>query len=154
MGMANLVVRIDNPKSYQHGWQARLWSGTEWYRSKFFADKKHGGKRKAKKLAEAYLDKYKDKMPRELRIRTQRTKRQGRAHGLGVTYVEKQKRAGGVYMYWQASWYDRDKKYQVRRQFNIETYGFDQAYDLAFEARKKAIKGKGKYRIAAEQFPE
>lgn len=51
-----MIVRIDDPRSRTHGWQARG-RGTvpgqsqRGYPSKFFADRKHGGKRKAYEAA-------------------------------------------------------------------------------------------------------
>lgn len=49
------VQRIDSQACSSYGWQARAAiSGTR-YCSAFFADAKHGGKRKAKAAAEAAL---------------------------------------------------------------------------------------------------
>jgi len=47
------VVRVDSVARRTHGWHARIQrAGGTTYRSKLFSDKKHGGKRKARALAE------------------------------------------------------------------------------------------------------
>ncbi len=53
------IQRIDNDKCASHGWQARvpIPGQPRRYVSRFFADKAHGGKRKAKDLAEQALPK-------------------------------------------------------------------------------------------------
>jgi len=49
------IVRIDTGGT--HGWQARIGTSKKSlkYSSKFFSDSRHGGSRKARKLAEEYL---------------------------------------------------------------------------------------------------
>lgn len=49
------IVRIDQPEKYNHGWWVRRRRGAKMY-SKFFADKKHGGKGKALAAARGYND--------------------------------------------------------------------------------------------------
>lgn len=53
------VQRIDSTRCNTHGWQARapIHGQPKRYVSRFFADKVHGGKRKAKSLAEEALPK-------------------------------------------------------------------------------------------------
>lgn len=45
------VQRIDSKDKRTAGWQARVYTVAPRYVSRFFADKLHGGKRKAKALA-------------------------------------------------------------------------------------------------------
>lgn len=52
------IIRIDNAKTCTHGWQARglgtvPGQSQRGYSSRFFADRKHGGKRKAFEAARA-----------------------------------------------------------------------------------------------------
>ncbi len=49
------IVRIDQPEKYNHGWWVRRRRLAKMY-SKFFADKKHGGKAKALGAARRYND--------------------------------------------------------------------------------------------------
>lgn len=47
------VIRVDSEARRTHGWHARIQPvGGTTYRSKLFSDKKYGGKRAAKALAE------------------------------------------------------------------------------------------------------
>lgn len=54
------IQRIDNAAKRMHGWQARVpinaWhNGRRRYASAFYADRKHGGKRRAYELAREAL---------------------------------------------------------------------------------------------------
>lgn len=49
------VVRIYSKACSSYGWQARAPYTSRRYVSRFFADRKHGGTRKAKRLAQAEL---------------------------------------------------------------------------------------------------
>lgn len=54
------LIRIDAPGCRSYGWQTRLHRGKvgrhSVYDSKFFADKKHGGYRRARQLAGRWLE--------------------------------------------------------------------------------------------------
>jgi hypothetical protein len=56
------IVRIDQPEKYNHGWWVRRRRGAKMF-SKFFADKKHGGKNKARVFAREYNDELTNKLP-------------------------------------------------------------------------------------------
>lgn len=56
------IVRIDQPEKYNHGWWVRRRRGTKMY-SKFFADKKNGGKNKARLAAREYNEELTSKLP-------------------------------------------------------------------------------------------
>lgn len=49
------IVRIDNPDRSSVGWQARATTTGRQYLSRFFSDRKYGGKRKALAMAKAEL---------------------------------------------------------------------------------------------------
>ena len=49
------LVRIFSQACSSYGWQARVPYATRRYVSRFFADRKHGGDRKAHRLAKAEL---------------------------------------------------------------------------------------------------
>lgn len=49
------LVRIYSKACSSYGWQARAPYTSRRYVSRFFADRKHGGDRKAKRLAQAEL---------------------------------------------------------------------------------------------------
>lgn len=53
--MSTCIARIESESAGSFGWQARASAGGRRYLSRFFADRKYGGKRKAKALAEAAL---------------------------------------------------------------------------------------------------
>lgn len=55
--MSTCIVRIESDGSSSVGWQARASTVGRRYLSRFFADRKYGGKRKAKALALAELPK-------------------------------------------------------------------------------------------------
>lgn len=56
------IVRIDQPEKYNHGWWVRRRRGTKMY-SKFFADKKNGGKNKARLAAREFNEELTNKLP-------------------------------------------------------------------------------------------
>lgn len=45
------IQRIESKAGWTKGWQARVYTFPPLYLSEFFADKKNGGSRKARKLA-------------------------------------------------------------------------------------------------------
>lgn len=45
------IQRIDNEAKHMHGWQVRQYTFWPRYLSRYFADKAHGGRRKAYALA-------------------------------------------------------------------------------------------------------
>ena len=49
------IVRIDQPEKYNHGWWVRRRRGEKTH-SKFFTDKRYGGKRKALLAARSFND--------------------------------------------------------------------------------------------------
>lgn len=55
--MSTCIVRIKSESAGSFGWQARASTVGRFYLSRFFADRKYGGKRKAKALALAELPK-------------------------------------------------------------------------------------------------
>jgi len=67
------IVRIDQPEKYNHGWWVRRRRGEKTH-SKFFTDKRYGGKRKALLAARGFNDKLTESLPPINRTRTAATK--------------------------------------------------------------------------------
>lgn len=69
------IVRIDQPEKYNHGWWVRRRRGDKTH-SKFFTDKRYGGKRKALLAARSFNDKLTETLPpiNRTRIKTKATR--------------------------------------------------------------------------------
>jgi len=133
------ITRIDQPKRSFHGYNVRLRHGQDAY-ARFFADRKHGGKRKALRLAQAYRDEVLATMPKQKQEAAARKIRKTPKSGVtGVTHVITPRTGTSRYAYWQASWNDEHGKRRTAK-FSIQRYGKEEALDMAIKARAKALR--------------
>ncbi|NJK91841.1 MAG: hypothetical protein HC904_08465 [Blastochloris sp.] len=132
------VSRIDQPHKHNHGFYVRLTRNGEKF-SKFFSDKKCGGKAKAKAQAQAHYAELCEKFPRMTRRAFAQIVRRGNAEGtVGVSRIIKVVK-GKTYRFWQATW--SPKVGAVRKEaFSVQRYGDTRAFELALKARNKGVK--------------
>lgn len=129
------ISRIDQPEKYNHGFYVRV-TYNQSTKSKFFADKSHGGKRAALKAAREYEEKLVEANSRKKPIPSKRNK----SGIIGVcrgVWLE----AGEKVAYWQAAWIDKDGN-RKNRKFSVKKYGEDKARKLAIKARREGLLAK------------
>ncbi len=125
------ISRIEQPSKRTFGFYVRvIWRGTQY--SKFFSDKKYGGKAEALKAAEDYFDYLDARMPLDSQL-GQMTVR-NRSGIVGVNRTRSSSR-GHYYEYWQATWGAGDKRRSAK--FSILKYGEEKAKQLAIETRRR-----------------
>lgn len=131
------VSRIDQPEKHNHGWFVRLTRQGKHY-SAFFSDKKHGGKAKALKEAQAYYAQLVKEHPKMSRKDFAQIQRRSNKSGIvGVTRLVKEVR-GKKYEFWQATWSPEPGRV-AKKAFSVSRYGEAKAKQLAIDARKKGL---------------
>ena len=132
------ICRIDCAEKRTHGFSARVRRGGQLI-AKFFADKRHGGRKRAFALAQAHYQKLLRKygtMTRQKWAQLPRQKNRSGIVGVRRTVVE---RAGRQFVYWWAVWSPRPNV--VRRQrVSQRTHGARRAKALAIRARKRGVR--------------
>ncbi len=132
------ISRIDQPEKRTHGFFVRLTRKGRIYNA-FFADKRHGGKRRALRAAQEHYQKLLRKhRPMTRRWRAQTLRRRGTSGIIGVQEITI-RRPGYQQKYWRAVWSPR--RYLVRsRMFSTRKYGVRKAKALAIQARKQGLR--------------
>ena len=137
------ISRLDQTAVGTHGWQVRLQRKGVRY-GRFFSDSAWGGSEGALREAVAF----RGAVIREVEETHARLKSSIRSHRapaarnksgvVGVTRIVQRSASGVEYHFWQASWTRGDG---VRRtvRYSVLKYGDHDAYQLACEARKRAI---------------
>lgn len=131
----------DNGKVYG-GWEVRLQRRGR-KTEKFFSDNSFGGKRAALQAAKEF----RDSLEASLRGYTveelaQRPSRRNRSGVVGVRLHHQKDVRGDFeyhYWYWVAQWTDGHGKRRTKS-FSCHTYGEQEAYRLACEARQEGIR--------------
>ncbi len=99
--------------------------------TRFFADKKFGGKRLARVAATEFRDSLIEKLPEERVAAIQNRRRAVRQSGVqGVTHVQVRSASGTVRCFWQAAWRLTDGRRRTAR-FSIDRLGDEGALDAA-----------------------
>ena len=135
------ISRIDQAAKHNHGFFARLRRDGKIY-SAFFADKAHGGRKKALAAATAYhqnmLKIFGPPMQKQRRWWAEIRRRKGSSSVVGV-HKSVVRRGGRVREYWTATW--SPKPYgAVRKLFSINRYGFRKARQMAIRARRAGLR--------------
>ena len=127
------ISRIDQVEKRTHGYFVRL-SRRGKMHSAFFADKTHGGKRRALKAAQKHYRKLVREHGRlSRRDWAQLPRRKGASGILGVRRVTITK------TYWVAHWSPRPQVIR-RKAYSVEKYGAARAKALAIRARKAGVR--------------
>lgn len=138
------ISRFDDEKRYSHGWRVSLLrQGKRLVEN--FPDKKHGGRRRALRMAQRYRDELLRKFPPISRKEVCRIRRSNNQSGItGVcTYAKRYKLKDGSYRetrYWDASWPDKDGK-KTSVSFSVKEYGDEMARSMAIRARQRGLEG-------------
>lgn len=139
------ITRLDQASVATHGWQVRLrWKGVRFGR--FFSDSAWGGREAALLCAE----RYRDRLLAGLERRGSGSSASSRSHTapaprnrsgvVGVARIVQRSGAGVEYRFWQASWTSPEGRRETVR-FSVLKYGEEEAWQLACEARRRAMLG-------------
>lgn len=140
------LTRVDHDGKKMYGWLVRAYGGGQTF-SKYFSDRRYGGREQSKKIAVEYLEKltkevkerFKDYQPRQnqapFRVKP------GTANTSGVVGIHRCRTVnhGKPVTYWAATWNEngrpRDKKFYFGEKVRSE----EEAKKLAIEWRAKKI---------------
>lgn len=125
------ISRIEQPEKNNFGYYVRIKRQGKQY-AKFFADRKHGSKRKALQAAQQHHRELVKQMPRESQIGRKSIRNTSGYVGVSRT---KSTRRGHTYEYWQAWWGSGEERRSVK--FSIKKYGHQKAKQLAIQARQE-----------------
>ncbi len=135
------ITRIDQETKKNHGWYVRITHKGKGH-TKYFPDKKHGGRKKALKAAKEFRDDILSKLPKYKQEAACKKKRPIKKSGvIGVTHVVSKSLKGKCYDYWQAAWVDKTNKRKTAK-FSISRYGDERALALAKRARREGLSGR------------
>jgi hypothetical protein len=139
------ISRIDQPEKFTFGWYVRFrYQGQ--IKSKFFSDRKYGGRDKAFMKAKSYYKKQMkkiikkitgeevDKIPNTILV----TKHKSNNTGIvGIQKIKRERKTGGSYQAYRVAWKDNDKV--KTKFFSIEKFGDKDAFELARKFKKDII---------------
>lgn len=132
------ITRMDHGNT--HGWWVRVYKDSRPVESKLFSDGVHGGKLKAKKLAQDHRDQVVKKhkvVPVHLRKTREHSVDKRSTSGIvGVTLSVVEK-AGSLRVHWSARFMDKGRQRNVS--FSVRKYGYEGAFRNALKMRCEAI---------------
>jgi hypothetical protein len=145
--------RLCNIQRNEHhgfsGWAVRVKRGGRMVHQRYFSDRRFGGKRQALARALKDRDAVLRKLPRSHPKQRSVSNKTG-VVGVFVTRRLSRRRAKGkrrVLRYYEANWmWPPGSRRQVQRSFSWTKYGREEAWRLAVEARRAALR-----RIAQEE---
>ncbi len=132
------ITRMDHGNT--HGWWVRVYKDSKPVESKLFSDGVHGGKLKAKKLAQDHRDLVVNKhkiVPVHLRkTREHSVDKRSTSGVVGVTLSVAEK-AGSLRVHWSARFMEKGRQRNVS--FSVRKYGYEGAFRNALKVRFGAI---------------
>ena len=132
------ITRMDHGNT--HGWWVRVYKDSKPVESKLFSDGVHGGKLKAKKLAQEHRDLVVKKhkvIPVHMRkTREHSVDKRSTSGVVGVTLSVVEK-AGTLRVHWSARFMDKGRQRNVS--FSVRKYGYEGAFRNALKTRCEAI---------------
>ena len=140
------LTRIDHDGKKMYGWLVRAYGGGKTF-SKYFSDRKHGGKEQSKMIAIEYLKKleaeiaerFKDYKPRQNQPLYRRKPGKGNRTGVvGIHRCETVNHGKQVF-YWAATWNEDGRPKDKKFYFGKDTRTEDEAKLLAMEWRALKI---------------
>lgn len=133
--------RVDSGEA--HGWLVRIKRG-DVKRSRFISDSTHGGKRKAKLVAEKVYQEWVDELPEPETAEDKLGKRNSSGVvGVHYSYDVDARYPNCAYEYYIASWKTDDGKRRNVR-FSISKWGKKAAFELACIARRERTSDRSK----------
>ncbi len=139
------ISRIEQPEKFTFGWYVRFRYHGQ-VKSKFFSDKKYGGRDKAFMKAKSY---YKKQMRRIFKKITGEevkripntilvTKHKSNNTGIvGIQKIKRKRKTGGYYRAYRVAWKEGDKV--KTKFFSIEKYGDKEAFAMARRFKKEIL---------------
>lgn len=137
------ISRLDQASSGTHGWQVRIQRKGVRY-GRFFSDREWGGSDEALEVALQYRDRiiaHSERLGQSEAHSTRSHRFVGRRNNsgmVGVSRISQTSSKGVTYVFWQASWTDRDGARKTVR-YSVLKLGEDEAFRLACNAREKAM---------------
>ena len=132
------ITRMDHGNT--HGWWVRVYKDSKPVESKLFSDGVHGGKLKAKKMAQDHRDLVVRKnkiVPVHLRkTREHSVDKRSTSGVVGVTLSVAEK-AGSLRVHWSARFMEKGRQRNVS--FSVRKYGYEGAFRNALKVRFSAI---------------
>ncbi|HHH48616.1 MAG TPA: hypothetical protein ENK51_07000 [Gammaproteobacteria bacterium] len=132
------ITRMDHGNT--HGWWVRVYKDSKPVESKLFSDGVHGGKLKAKRMAQAHRDQVVKKhkiVPVHLRkTREHSVDKRSTSGVVGVTLSVAEK-AGSLRVHWSARFMEKGRQRNVS--FSVRKYGYEGAFRNALKVRFAAI---------------
>ena len=132
------ITRMDHGNT--HGWWVRVYKDSKPVESKLFSDGVHGGKLKAKKMAQDHRDLVVKKnkiVPVHLRkTREHSVDKRSTSGVVGVTLSVAEK-AGSLRVHWSARFMEKGRQRNVS--FSVRKYGYEGAFRNALKVRFTAI---------------
>ncbi len=132
------ITRMDHGNT--HGWWVRVYKDSKPVESKLFSDGVHGGKLKAKKMAQDHRDLVVKKnkiVPVHLRkTREHSVDKRSTSGVVGVTLSVAEK-AGSLRVHWSARFMEKGRQRNVS--FSVRKYGYEGAFRNALKVRFAAI---------------
>ena len=138
------ITRIDPElhKSRTKGYEVRIRRKNKLI-CKLFSDNVYRGKTKALKEAKKYRDKILEENPPMTRKEfAERNSGRSKSGVVGVSLIKAVDKRGDKsysYQYWQAYWSPKPGVHKSRK-FSVNKYGYEKAFKLAKQARKKGLK--------------
>lgn len=145
------LTRVDHEGKQMFGWLARVYGGGQTF-SKYFSDKRYGGKEASREQAVTYLEvqtkevreKFADYNPRQNQPLFR--KRPGTANKTGVVGIHRCETVtrGKNTLYWAATWNEngkpKDKKFYFRRdEYDTKLRSEEEAKKMAIEWRARKL---------------
>ncbi len=131
------IVRIDHKNT--HGYQVRVPTSPK-VLTRFFADRLHGGRRRALNAAKEWRDKTfkKHRIALDMARRVRKTNARNRSGVVGVS-MQWVTKGNYQYKYYVATWCPRSNE-QRHKMFSAYKYGDERARQLAAQFRKQREK--------------
>lgn len=140
------LTRVDHDGKKMYGWLVRVYGGGQTF-SKYFSDRRYGGKEKSrevavehlKKLTEEIGERFADYVPRQNQPLYRR--KPGRANKTGVVGIHRCETVnhGKSVAYWAATWNENGRPRDKKFYFGPDTRTEEEARKLAIEWRAQKI---------------
>ncbi len=132
------ITRMDHGNT--HGWWVRVYKDSKPVESKLFSDGVHGGKNKAKIMAQEHRDKVVKKhkiVPVHLRKTHEHSVDRRSTSGMVGVTLSVANKTGSLRVHWSARFMEKGRQRNVS--FSVRKYGYEGAYRKALRVRCDAI---------------
>ena len=135
-------IDIDKGETGTHGWEVRITRRGKKV-AKYFSDKDYRGKRGSLAAAKTFRDEQIAKLRPYTRLELVKRAESRSGNVPGVRLRENVVEKNGwqyTYQTWEASWTPAQGGRRIKRQFSVNKYGDEKAYNLAVKTRKQALR--------------